>query len=285
MTHKAECLAVDDGRLLRGMDSSVPPPFSLPQRLRSGYHAIWYRLGEGLRWSRGTYQERPAYRFDHLTGCQQARIAWLSKQFSVRFEQHCEQATALRNYDYLDILEQTWSAWGQPRPVGGVVQDIGSSNFWYARALHAFFRPAQLTGVEVEGHRIYRNGYSRLDYARGYVEGLPNTQFVNMDYRLFDQPADVVTAWYPFVTPAPVLAWRLPLSLLNPCALFSRIARNLTADGVFVMINQGIEETTIAATLCSQAGLEFQTLCDVRSTLRPRRLSPVVSWWRVPIVR
>jgi hypothetical protein len=277
-------VVTEDSPALPSHGLSVWTQYPLHQRLRSGYHALWYRLGERLSWSRGTYREPPAYRFDHLTGCQQARIAWLSKQFSVRFEQHCGQATALRNYDYLDILEQTWSAWGQPRPVGGVVQDIGSSNFWYARALHAFFRPAGLTGVEIEGHRIYRNGYSRLDYARGYVEGLPNTQFVNMDYRLFDQPADVVTAWYPFVTPAPVLAWRLPLSLLAPQAIFSRIARNLRAEGVFVMINQGIEETTIAATLCSQAGLEFQTLCEVRSTLRPRRLSPVVSWWRVHTV-
>ena len=83
---------------------------------------------------------------------------------------------------YLDILEQAWTAWGQPRPVGGVVHDVGASNFWYARALHAFFLPAALTGVEVEGHRIYYNGYSRHDYAQGYVRNLPQTSFVIADY-------------------------------------------------------------------------------------------------------
>jgi hypothetical protein len=215
-----------------------------------------------------------------LSGCQQARIARLGRRFSVSFERHCERETAIRNYDYLDILEQAWSAWGQPLPVGGSVHDIGSSNFWYVRALHAFFRPMELIGIEVEGHRIYRNGYSRVDYARGYVEGLPRTRFMAVDYRLVDQPADVVTAWYPFVTPAPVLAWRLPLSLLAPESLFRRVARNLTPDGMFVMVNQGIEEMTTAATVCCRAGLEFLTLCEVRSTLRARRTPPVVSWWK-----
>lgn len=255
-------------------------PITLPQRLQSHYHAFWYKLGERLRWSRGVYREKPAYRLDRLSGCQQARVTRLGRQFSVSFERHCDRDTAIRNYDYLDILEQAWSAWGQPRPVGGIVHDIGSSNFWYARALHAFFRPTELTGIEVEAHRIYRNGYSRVDYARGYVEGVPSTRFVAMDYRLVDQPADVVTAWYPFVTAPPVLAWRLPLSLLDPESLFRRVAKNLTPDGTFVMINQGIEEMTAAATICCGSGLEFQTLCEVRSTLRSRRTPPVVSWWK-----
>ncbi len=186
----------------------------------------------------------------------------------------------MRNYDYLDIIEQAWSAWRQPRPVGGIVHDVGSSNFWYARALHAFFRPLELIGIEIEGHRTYRNGYSRIDYARGYVEDLPNTRFLTMDYRLIDQLADVVTAWYPFVTPDPVLAWRLPLSFLAPEALFRRVAHNLKPDGILVMINQGIEEMKTAAVVCSRTGLEFQTLCEVRSTLRSRRTPPVVSWWK-----
>jgi len=273
---------VHEPRSFEHTHPSVTTTYSMGQLVRSRYHAFWYRLEEGLRWSRGIYRERPAHRLEHLTGCQQARVAWLAHRFAVRFEQWAEAVTAFRNYDYLDILEQSWSAWGQPRPVGGIVHDVGSSNFWYAAALHAFFRPVQLTGVEVEGHRIYRNGYSRLDYAQGYIESVPHAKFVTMDYRSFEQPADVVTAWYPFVTPAPVLAWRMPLTLLDPESLFSRIAANLKPDGLFVMINQGIEEMEIAADRCSRAGLVFQTLCDVRSTLRRRRVPPVVSWWTVP---
>lgn len=254
--------------------------YSLLQRLRSGYHAFWYRLGEGLEWSRGLYRERPVGQLTHLSGSQQARIAVLRRRFDVRFELHYAALTTLKNYDYLDILDQARTAWGQPRPVGGVVHDVGSSNFWYARALHAFFLPAALTGVEVEGHRIYYNGYSRRDYAQGYVRNLPQTSFVIADYAQYQQPADTIMAWYPFVTPAPVLAWRMPLTFFAPLALFARIAMNLNPSGVFVMVNQGPEEADVAADHCRQAGLRFESACELRETLHRRRIPPVVSWWR-----
>lgn len=256
------------------------PRYSLPQRLRSSYHAFWYWLCEGLEWSRGLYRERPVGQLTHLSGSQQARIASLRRLFDVRFEQHCAALTTLKNYDYLDILDQAWTAWGRPRPVGGVVQDVGASNFWYARALHAFFLPATLTGVEVEGHRIYYNGYSRYDYAQGYVQNLPQTTFVIADYAQYEQPADTIVAWFPFVMPAPVLAWRMPLAFLAPQALFARVATNLNPSGTFVMINQGPEEAAVAAALCRQTGLQFEHSCEVRVTLRRRRVPPIVSWWR-----
>jgi hypothetical protein len=204
------------------------PRYSFQQRVRSHYYAFWYRLGERLAWSRGNYRERSAGRLQGLTGIQQDRIASLTRQFRVRFERRAEQITALKQYDYLDILQQTWSAMRLPHSVGGIVHDLGSSNFWYAPVLEAFLRPTELLGIEVEGHRIYTNGYSRLDYAHGYIRDLPNAQFIVGDYAGYDHPADIVTAWYPFVTPNPVLAWRMPLSVLMPHTLFSRVARNLT---------------------------------------------------------
>lgn len=281
MTVEVESQVSEDEQTLPAVVAFAPQTYSLHQRMRSGYHAFWYRLGEGLCWSRGMYRERPAGYLNHLSGIQQARIASLRKHFAVRFEQHAAHLTALKGYDYLDILEQAWSAWGRPRSVGGVVHDVGSSNFWYAPVLHAFFRPSELTGIEVEGHRIYYNGYSRWDYVRGYIQDLPKTRFVIRDYAQFDQEADVVTAWYPFVTPAPVLAWRLPLSVFSPVAVFRRIARNLKSNGLFVMVNQGVEEAAIAATQCRQVGLELRSSCELRSTIRKQRVPPVVSCWAV----
>jgi len=254
-------------------------PYTFCQQFRSGYHGFWYRLGERLRWSRGIYREQPAVRLPELTEGQQTKIAVLRHKFTVRYERYCEAQTALKSYEYLDILDQAWTAWGQPRPSGLVIHDVGSSNFWYARVLQTFFRPSSLTGVEVEGYRIYANGYSRWDYARGYVQGLPRTSFVVANYAAYDQRADVVTAWYPFVTSLPVLAWRLPLALLTPRTLFSRIASNLTPDGLLVIVNQGAEEAAIAADHCREAGLDRRWLCEVPATLRPRDRPPVVSWW------
>ncbi len=268
----------DPVRSVPEISSGSSQRYSLGQTLRSRYHAFWYDLGKRLAWSRGIYRERPAEQLHHLSGIQQQRMASLRRQFRVRFEQRAERLTALKQYDYLDILAQAWSAWKLPHSTGVVVQDIGSSNFWYAAVLHAFFRPREMVGIEVEGRRMYINGYSRLDYAHGYIQDLPNTQFIVGDYAGYDHPADVVTAWYPFVTPDPVLAWRMPLSVLAPHTLFSRVARNLIPHGLFVMVNQGQDEAAIAAAWCEKVGLVRYGSCEVRTLLRSRRPAVVSCW-------
>lgn len=254
------------------------PRYSLRQLLLSRYHACWYHLEERLAWSRGTYREQPVEQLHNLSGIQQERVASLRRRFRVRFEQRVEQVTALKQYDYLDMLDQAWSAWKLPHSTGGVVQDIGSSNFWYATVLNAFFRPTEMIGIELEGHRIYCNGYSRLDYAQGYIQDVPNTQFVVGDYTCYNRPADVVTAWYPFVTPDPVLAWRMPLYVLAPRTLFSQVARNLRPYGLFFMVNQGKEEAAVAAAWCEKVGLAHYGSCELRAMLHSR-LPAVASCW------
>ena len=256
------------------------PRYSFSQHLRSGYHALWYRLGEGLKWSRGLYRETPVGYLSQFSGKRLARIAVLQRRFDVRFEHQYSAVTAIKNYDYLDILDQAWTFWGKPRPVGGLMHDVGSSNFWYARALHAFFAPASLIGVEMEGYRIYSNGYSRWDYAQGYVADLPRTSFKVIDYRHYADPAETIITWFPFVSAQPVLAWRMPLRVLSPRALFGRVADNLRPAGLFVMINQGLEEASIAFDLCRRVGFVFEGSCEVQTVVRYRRILPVVSWWR-----
>lgn len=264
------------------LPGAVAPRYSFPQLLRSRYHGFWYHLGERFAWSRGTYRERPAKELRDLSGIQHERIASLQRYFRVRFEARATQATALKQYDYLDILDQAWSALKLPVLTGGVVQDIGPSNFWYAPVLHTFFRPTELIGVEVEGHRIYLNGYSRLDYAHGYIQDLAHTKFLVRDYSSYHQPANIVTAWYPFVTPGPMLAWRMPLSLFTPHTLFSQVARNLQPHGLFLMVNQGRGEASIAAAWCLKAGLVRHGSCELRPILRPRIPAPVLSCWVRP---
>ncbi len=257
----------------------APPPCSFQQRVRSRYHAFWYHLGERFAWSRGIYREQPAQELHDLSGVQYERIASLQRRFRVRYEQRATQPTALRQYDYLDLLDQGWSALTLPKSTGGTVQDIGSSNFWYAPVLHTFFRPTTLLGVEVDGRRMYINGYSRHDYAQGYIQDLPNTTFHIQDYCHYSSPANIITAWYPFVTPAPVLAWRLPLSLFAPHLLFSKVVANLQPHGLFLMVNHGRDEATIAASWCRKVGMVPCGSCELRSSLRPRLPLPVLSCW------
>lgn len=198
----------------------------------------------------------------------------------MQFEAEFGAQTSLNNYEYLDILDHAWPA-AVPRPQGmGVLCDVGCASFWYAAALEAFFRPRALIGVDVEGYRLFKDGRTRSDYAAGYMSQRQNARFVVADYVTYEEPADLITAWFPFLTPGAILAWRLPLSLLDPERLIRRIHHNLTPGGNFLMVNHGREEAEAARRLCVAAGLEPAWQEAVPSLLSGGRTQPpIVSSW------
>jgi SAM-dependent methyltransferase len=255
--------------------------YSLLQRLRSWRHGFWYGVSERVRWSRGTFHETPVRELPALALEQGERIAALRDRYQVQFEQRMNAATTANNYEYLDILDRAWAQSGLPLRLGGVVCDIGCASFWYAATLQAFFRPERLVGVDIEGHRLFKDGRTRIDYAAGYLQQIPNSEFIVADYSRYQVPADVITAWFPFVTARAILAWRLPLSMLAPQRLFWRIKHNLKPGGLFVMINHGLTEAALAEECCAAAGLTQISRSAENGALSEHRLRPpVLSCWR-----
>ncbi|MDE2349346.1 MAG: hypothetical protein KGL92_12670 [Gammaproteobacteria bacterium] len=254
--------------------------YSWLQRLASLRHRFSYGLSEHARRRGGAHLEIPVHTLPALPGEQGERIAALRARYHVNFEGYLNAATSVRNYEYLDLLDRGFAQAGIAPPRLGSLYDVGCANFWYARTLHAFFQPDSLTGIEVEGYRRYRDGHSRVDYAAGYIAGLPRTRFEIVDYLRVDEPGDVITAWFPFLTATAILAWRLPLSLLRPRALIERIAANLTEGGMFIMVNHGLEEARPAMSLCAAAGLRRLYGEPVGGPLSAYRArSPVLSIW------
>jgi SAM-dependent methyltransferase len=255
--------------------------YSLLQQLRSWRHAFWYGVSERVRWTRGIYQETPVRELPTRTPDQSDRIALLRTRYQVRFESTLTAATSANNYEYLDILDRAWSESGLPPMQGGTLCDIGCASFWYAACLQAFFRPQRLVGIEIEGHRLFRDGRTRIDYAAGYLAGMTDAHFVVADYSTHNESADLITAWFPFLTPAAILAWRLPLSLLAPARLFASIKGNLKPQGLFVMVNHGPREAAMADRLCSAAGLRAVGRRGEAGILSSHRLrAPWLSCWR-----
>jgi hypothetical protein len=255
--------------------------YSLLQRLRSLRHGFWYGISELLRWSRGTFEETPALELSALGPEKAERIAALRDRYQVKFERQMNAATSLNNYEYLDLLDRGWLESGMDRPEGGVLCDIGCASFWYAATLQSFFRPQRMVGVEIEGHRLFRGGYTRSDYAAGYLARMPTAQFIVADYSCREEPADIITAWFPFLTPNALLAWRLPLSLLAPEKLFRRIKHNLLPQGLFFMVNHGEEEAALAQNMCSAAEFRLTACWKGSETLGGHRMqAPILSWWR-----
>lgn len=255
--------------------------YSLFQRIRSLRHRFWYGVSERIRWSRGAFEETPVRQLCAVNREQGERIAALSSRYQVQFELQMSAATCANNYEYLDILDRGWTGSGMARPTGGVLCDIGCASFWYAATLQAFFRPDRLVGVEIEGHRLFKDGRTRIDYAAGYLRRLPSAQFVVADYADYREPADVIMSWFPFLTAAAVLAWRLPLSVLAPERLFWSIKHNLRPGGTFFMVNHGEEEAALANRLCIAAGLRLVSRWACPGVLSEHRMqAPVLSWWQ-----
>ena len=264
---------------LRNIHENTKPQITLTDRLRSGYHRFWYEASQILRWSRGTYREDPIETRLNLTPTQHVRIEELAAIYRTRFELRYPPETSLLNYGYLDLLDRARHSLKWNLPTNQLTCDVGSANFAYAAALHAFFGPSHLTGTEVDGHRIYCNGRSRIDYAHGHIQDLHNTKYVVTDYRQFKERADIIIAWYPFVTPKPLLGWRLPLSLFDPAALFTQIANNLLIGGTFVMINHSPAEAAMARNFTEATGLVCGGYYVHNTSFRPRTQPAVLSLW------
>ncbi|MBS0375006.1 MAG: hypothetical protein JSR73_10525 [Proteobacteria bacterium] len=252
------------------------------ERLRSAYYGFWLALSERLGRVRGPRPEIAAGSLDggSLPSATSRRIEALRARHGVAFEARLSRPTALENYARLALLEDAAAAFGEPLPRGGRVHDVGSASFWYAPALVAAFAPATLTGFELEGFRRLRGGINRAERALGTIASLPGTRFEVADYATVARPAELVTLFFPFVTPAPVLAWRLPLRVLDPAALFARVRANLVPGGACWMVNHGETEAAVAAGLAAAAGLAPAGRFVCAAPLLPRSAPPVVSRWR-----
>lgn len=264
---------------LGNIQKITQPGITLTDRLRSGYHRVWYEASQALRWSRGTYREAPLGTHRNLTPSQHERIEKLEAIYKAQFELRYPPETSLLNYGYLDLLDRARQALNWTPPQNQRTCDVGSANFAYAAALQVFFHPSQLIGTEVDGHRLYCNGRSRIDYAQGHIQDLSHTDYVVTDYRQYNKPAEIITAWYPFVTPKPLLAWRLPLSLFDPATLFATIANNLVIGGTFVMINHNTTEATVARDIAEATGLVCRGQYVHNTSLRPRTQPAVLTLW------
>lgn len=210
-----------------------------------------------------------------------ARVSDLARRYAVAFEQSQDREGSLQAYEYLDFLDQMLAACEVAASRGGIVHDVGCASFAYAGALCAFFAPERLVGFELEGYRRLKGGVNRAERAAANVAPLAVASFVIADYAAQAGQAAVITAFFPFVTPGPVLGWRLPLSVLRPAALFARIAANLKPSGALWMVNHSEFEFPVAAGHATDAGLRLVARHRCTPTIRARRHAPVASVWTV----
>lgn len=127
------------------------------------------------------------------------------------------------------------------------ILEPGCQDFNRLPATYAFFRnrgvnPA-ITGLELDPYRVLSKLYSRHDLAQYYRSLVPeaDTEYFGGDFFGYrpSWPADLILAFYPFVSPHPALAWGLPEEYGNPMAWLHSISENLRENGLALVLHQG----------------------------------------------
>lgn len=254
-------------------------PVSFGLRVRAAINRVVFPIRRRMTWGRRSYCEAPAQTLPLLTPHQQMRVQHLQQHYGVRFEAHLNAGNSLESYALLDQFQraQQYFAW-QP-PTGQCVLDVGSRNFYYARALQAAWQPVRLTGIELDGYRLYENFHTRASHAAHYIRELPQAEFLVQDLLDYHRPADGVLLQYPFIVPEPLLHYGLPLSELKPRALLTHAARLLPAGGWLWMINKYPEEFSHARDILQEARLRMHGRLVDTDGLIPRETPPIVSLW------
>lgn len=137
--------------------------------------------------------------------------------------------------------------------------DIGAKNWAYVEALahHAQQLAAvqdkavTLTGVELDANRLYANGTTRGQVARGLASAVEThlavkAAYIHGDIANHAPPKggyNVISWLLPFVVAEPCLYWGLPLTQFKPARLWQHTVQQLLADGaLLLLINQGEAE-------------------------------------------
>lgn len=239
---------------------------------------LW--LTNRLRIGRGPVRLQPAGSLAGLAPDTAECVARLRRRYGLRFESRLPRDAALENYVYLDLFDRLRSALAERWPLGATVLDVGSKSFHYAAALHAVLQPSRLTGIEVEGYRLFANLHNRHDYAMAHIAGLTDTDYEVGDVRRWQRPVGVVSCCYPFVFAEVQRAWGLPRSLFDPAGQFRAMAAALKPGGWLLMVNQGEDEAEAAAGHARGAGLACSHRQCVTEPLLPRPAPPVLSAWQ-----
>ncbi len=197
-------------------------------------NTIDFNLRSHIRWSREIPQEAPRNPVDQ------------------RLQEECRQFLAL--FDWHAILKCL-------KPSSTLtVADIGARNFAFAPVLDKHFtalgyHQPTIHGIEIDAYRRLIDFHTRADYGHYYAKMIASGQYHPIDFLKWNQPLQIGFLLNPFVTREAILAWGLPLSVLEPIKIFNHAYALLDPqNGVLVLSNVDEDEIEISYQIAKEAG-------------------------------
>lgn len=149
------------------------------------------------------------------------------------------------------------------------ILDIGSKNWTYAKAEHAFFqkysKTLSLTGIEIDSNRLYTNFFSRKEVAKFHIKQLPNTEYIEGDFLKHNKKYDYIIWILPFVDKTPIMRWGLPLAFFKPPEMLKHALKSLNDNGKLFIINQGEYEYYIQKELYKKLKATYQDIGEIKN--------------------
>lgn len=173
-----------------------------------------------------------------------------------------------KNLATLWLLEQMLETRLLALPTGANALEAGSQDFMRAPAISNFLQSqalsGNLTGVEIDAFPVLASLHSRYDIAQYLLRFLPRARYLAQDFFTLQESAELIFAFYPFVSPHPSLAWGLPHQYGSADRWVQALERNLVANGLALVVHQGAweqEEFDNALLDASRRGAGITRIC------------------------
>ncbi|MEK7263563.1 MAG: hypothetical protein AAB071_03520 [Bacteroidota bacterium] len=218
--------------------------------LRALLHNVPFTIRSSFRWSRGFYKEKNEQKENLFAERANEKFLIesalkLKQTYKLDFlYSHSSAERYLESLTYLDYLVQLFSTVKLPENISFL--DVGVKNWAYVEGVYRFLEKHaeqfNLKGIELDAFRVYRNFYSRTDYARSFIQHLKHTSFECGDVMQHRSKYDIISCFLPFVFIEPTLAWGLPEKYFQPQKFIRHLFSLLKKDGILIIVNQGKDE-------------------------------------------
>jgi hypothetical protein len=254
------------------------------------FNAAAFSLRRAFAWTRGTVniKNEPKTTLFAFAASHERGLWTRERELRTRYKlDQLRSGSTAHNYRenlyILDVLDRHASDITRIRQ-GLAAVDVGSQDFRYAFGLARFLGPnSQLTGIELEGNRIYKDLHSRKDYAEAYVAQIDNAA-VNYEVKDFlthdDKNLDIAFFFFPFVLEYALLRWGLPRRFFDPTRIFHHAHKMLRPGGTVVVMNHTEAERVRQVEILEACGFDIVSseavssdLIDYSSQVRERSLT------------
>lgn len=192
-----------------------------------------------LRWSAPVVR-RPLGDLDAFLGRlspeELSRYHVLAETYDLsRLAETCTVKEIFQSIDRLDLLDQHIGS----TPPGGL--DVGALNWTYLPALMAF-KPGDWDGVELDGFQRYVSMDTRGAQARHRAAQFPGATYRVEDIQGVSGQWGLVTWFFPYVTPGPLVSAGLPDRFFDPVQMLLHVWSLVAPGGALFVMNVDLNE-------------------------------------------